>query len=728
MQPFSAELSRARLLEQKADIAIGPDRYRADPRHGVVVETGPAGEKRYPILHAMGGKNVFYFLTLLERGRLQVLPIAYDVRRQEWFDMSASAVRHLGTTPDTPLNWRDAPFTFNTACFSCHVSQLSKNYDLRTDRYHTVWAELGINCETCHGPGAEHIRAARAVPNGASLRELKLVATSAFEPEQMNALCGSCHAKMFPITGAFAPGDAFFDHFGLVTLEDADFYADGRDLGENFTYTSWRMSPCLKSGRLSCTHCHTSSGRNRFEGRDANRACLPCHEELVKHSAEHSHHQPGTDGAKCVACHMPVTEFARMRRSDHSMRPPAPAASLVTGSPNACNVCHTNKDAAWSDQWVRKWQPRDYQAPLLERTELMTAARQRDWSKLPRIVGYLSSLNHEEVWAASLLRLLRLCDEPGKWEGIKPCLRDPSPLVRAAAVDASSDQLTPDIVAPLVAATRDRFRLVRIRAASALAAVPREWFDEKDKTALAAATGELEDSFMAHPDDATAHYNLGNYHLERREFGPAIEAFQTATRLQPRSIPPLVNASLAFSAVGQNGKAEASLRSALRVDPTNAVANLNFGMLLAELGRRPEAEKAFRTAASSDPQSAAAAYNLGVLLAPEHPEEALTWSRRAVTLRPSEPKYSYTLGYFLAQQGKRDEAIAVLAKATETGSPSPDSIALLGELYESRRDWSEALAIYRTAAADERLPAAVRQQFAIKAQQIAPDSGGGSPR
>ena len=70
---------------------------------------------------------------------------------------------------------------------------------------------------------------------------------------------------MSPITASFAPGDRFFDHFDIAALEDPDFYPDGRDLGENYTYTSWLMSPCAKSGKLDCVHCHTSSGRYRFK-------------------------------------------------------------------------------------------------------------------------------------------------------------------------------------------------------------------------------------------------------------------------------------------------------------------------------------------------------------------------------------------------------------------------------------------------------------------------------
>ena len=150
------------------------------------------------------------------------------------------------------------------------------------------------------------------------------------------------------------PGDRFFDHFDLAALENPDFYPDGRDLGENYTYTGWRMNPCANSGQLHCVQCHTSSGRYRFKGEKANDACMPCHEERVKNAAAHTRHKPDSAGNVCIACHMPTTEFARMTRSDHSMLPPAPAATIAFKSPNACNACHTDKDAAWADQQVSR--------------------------------------------------------------------------------------------------------------------------------------------------------------------------------------------------------------------------------------------------------------------------------------------------------------------------------------------------------------------------------------
>ena len=80
----------------------------------------------------MGGKNVYYFLTPMERGRLQVLPVAYDVQKKAWYDTAASGVRHFPDRRDEALHWTDRMFTFNTTCFNCHVSQLRTNYDLAT--------------------------------------------------------------------------------------------------------------------------------------------------------------------------------------------------------------------------------------------------------------------------------------------------------------------------------------------------------------------------------------------------------------------------------------------------------------------------------------------------------------------------------------------------------------------------------------------------------------------
>ena len=687
MQPYTAELAKARLTPQKADVVAGQFHFRANLASGVVTERTATNETRYPITQTMGGKNVYYFLTPLERGWLQVLPVAYDARRQEWFDTTASAMRHFGDRRDEALYWKDRPLTFNTSCFGCHVSQLSKNYDLKSDSYHTTWAEPGINCETCHGPSSEHAPLFRNLaPNQPAPKDLKLIVISELSIEQRNATCAPCHAKMSPVTMSFVPGERYFDHFDLVAYENADFYPDGRNLGENYTYTSWRLSPCAKSGKLDCIHCHTSSGRYRFKDADqANDACLPCHEARVKDAPAHTHHKAGTPGNQCVSCHMPMTEFARMRRSDHSMRPPTPATTLLYNSPNACNLCHTNQDAAWADKLVREWRQRDYQKPVLERAALIAAARKGDWTKLPDMLAYLSRTNREEVETVSLIRLLANCPAGDKWPVLRQLMDDPSPWVRASAAEALGERLDQPNATALMKATGDDYRLVRVRAAAALAAVPEERLPEDQRRQVSAAMTELMDSMKSRPDDMSAHYNLGNFHMARRQMAEAVTEFETATRLQPDALPPYVNAALAYNALGQNEQAEACLRCALRLDPTNTAANLNLGMLLGEMGKMSGAEQAFRTAFRADPHSARAAYNLGVLLANEHPEEALDWCRQAAALGPDNPQFGYTYAFYLNRAGRLDQALQVIRSVRERHPADEDSAKLEQALLQEQK-------------------------------------------
>ena len=134
MQPYTSEFAKTRLTPQDKDVVIGKLKYRADLTKGVVSETGPKGTKNYKIEHALGGKNVYYFLTPFPKGRLQTLPVAYDVNKKIWFDTAGSGVRHFpGAGSGQPVSWRDPGYTFNTSCYSCHVSQLATNYDLKTD-------------------------------------------------------------------------------------------------------------------------------------------------------------------------------------------------------------------------------------------------------------------------------------------------------------------------------------------------------------------------------------------------------------------------------------------------------------------------------------------------------------------------------------------------------------------------------------------------------------------
>jgi tetratricopeptide (TPR) repeat protein len=671
MRPYSDDLADKQLTPQQGDIVIGDRRYKAEigAGQGWVLEEGPEGRRQYPILHVLGGKHICYFLTLLDRGRLQVLPVAYDVNRRTWFDTTASAIGHLSQAREGALPWTDRLYTFNTACFNCHVSRLATNYDPETDAYRTAWGEPGISCETCHGPSAEHNRLMRAGIKGRSAQEMKIIVNKDLTHDQLTDLCVTCHAKIIPLSTDFSAGDKFFDHYDLITLEHEDYYPDGRDLGENYSYTSWLMAPCLKSGKLDCKYCHTPAGRFKFTEYEGYQTCMPCHEKYVKKPEEHGHHAAGSKGNECVACHMPKTWFAGRARTDHSMLAPSPAASMAYNSPNACNICHADHDAAWSDEWVRIWYKRDYQAEVLRRAGLLDAARKNRWDRLDEMLAEIGRTDNDQVYRNSLVRLARQCNDPRVKETMLRAIKDPSPLVRSSAASALAGRTDRESTESLFAALGDKSRLVRIRAAMALAAVrPEKIQDPKRREVLEKATNEFLAAMRARTDDWASYANLGNFHLERGDFDQAIKNFEFARRLEPRMIELLINESVAYGNLKKNDQAEKCLRRALELDPANAAANFNLGLLSAEEGNANEAEKSLRAALKSDSKSSgiwrpAAAYNLGLLLADkENLAEAVAWCREAYELQPDEAKYAHALALFLYQEGDADAAIDVLHK------------------------------------------------------------------
>jgi tetratricopeptide (TPR) repeat protein len=681
MQPYTPEFAKTRLTPQQNAIPVNTINYRADVHEGVVIETDPQGTRKYKIEHVLGGKNVFYFLTPLDKGRLQTLPVAYDVNKKEWFDTAASGMRHFpGGERSQAVGWKESPYTFNTACYGCHVSQLSTNYDSANDTYHTTWTEPGINCETCHGPSAEHAKLAKAAPKGQPLPKLGLISTKTMTKPQRNDLCLSCHSKASPLTVEYKTQERFFDHFDLVTLEDADYYPDGRDLGENYTATSWSMSPCVKSGQLDCMHCHTSSGRYRFKTEKFNDACLPCHADKVKSPKEHTHHLDDGEGGKCVSCHMPMTAFARMNRSDHSMLPPAPAATLAYKSPNACNICHKDKDAVWADKYVREWRKRDFQAPVLQRAGLIDAARKRDWARLPEMLAYIQGKDRDEVFAASLIRLMRAATDERIAPVLLGAIKDPSPLVRTAATEALALRPTRESVQALVEATGDEARLVRVRAAAGLTGFPAGQLADEVRTRLGKATQEYLAFIMARPDQWSSHYNMGNVQLSRGELKEAVASYQAALKSEPQAVMALVNSSIAYARLGEIAKVEESLLAALKIAPDNAAANLNMGLLKAEQKDMPGAELHLKKAFQADPQMAQAAYNLAIIVSRNRIGEAVEWCRKAAELQPQNPDYAYTLAFYLSQNGDRDGAIRTLKTIIKQFPDFKDAQMFLGEL------------------------------------------------
>jgi tetratricopeptide (TPR) repeat protein len=364
------------------------------------------------------------------------------------------------------------------------------------------------------------------------------------------------------------------------------------------------------------------------------------------------------------------------------MLPPTPAATIAFKSPNACNSCHKVKDAEWADKLVRQWHTRDYQAPVLKRAGLIDAARKRDWTKLPEMLAYINDPKREEVFATSLIRLIPPSQDRKTLSMLLTAARDTSPLVRGAAVQAFGLIPTTESLQALIEATGDEYRLVRVRAAAGIAAFPKLTAPPAYQAQLKKANDEYLASITARPDQWTSHYNMGNYLLSRGETRKAVASYQKALKFEPHAIMAMVNTSIAYAQMGENDKAEKSLQKALKHAPDNAAANFNMGLLKAEKNDLKSAEKYLNKAFKADSQMAQAAYNLCIIIAKDRISEAVTWCRKASELRPQEPKYAFTLAFYLNKSGEKAEAIRILTALVEKYPQYKDAEMLFKEIVK----------------------------------------------
>ncbi|MEZ0276538.1 MAG: multiheme c-type cytochrome, partial [Roseimicrobium sp.] len=328
----------------------GTQTTEASKRDGreVVTTLGFDNKKEtYPIERVIGHDPIRQYLVKGPGNRLQTLEATFDPHKNEWFNVYGNEDRKPGEWG----HWTGRGMTWNTMCASCHNTRVRKNYDEKTDSFNTTMAEMTVSCGSCHGPMKEHVAWRKNYPDK-SLVDPTVVKHT---PEQKIETCATCHARRTEITGDFKPGDKFFDHHALSIVDESNlFYPDGQVWDEDYEYTAFRGSKMHAAG-VKCLDCHNPHTAKAFT--KDNSLCMRCHVGNVQpfpktppiNILTHTFHQPDSAGSQCINCHMPQTTYMqRDPRHDHGFTIPDPLLTKQFGIPNACNRCHTDKDADWS--------------------------------------------------------------------------------------------------------------------------------------------------------------------------------------------------------------------------------------------------------------------------------------------------------------------------------------------------------------------------------------------
>jgi hypothetical protein len=547
---------------------------------------GPLAE--YPVQWVVGGKRMQDPVTLMPDGRWQVLPVYFHVTgKGEWVDYSEKRQGKL--TPDHPFFWANFARSAQHACLDCHTTGLKVRYDRSTHRWSTTFADAGVACESCHGPGARH----------AETQDPKdIVHPKHLPSEQGLAVCAQCHGPrrpLFPLLDAahhFRPGQRYEDSYQPMVLLvggdlSGDYFEDGRPSTSSFEYQALTQSLCYMKGGATCLSCHTAPhaahAPNELPPRKDAQArvsvgaatCQSCHASVFAEGKEHTHHTAPA-AQDCVACHMPpVVSGVLDKFADHAIGSPVPANTVKHSIPNACNACHTHEKQkpevmaqALERWWPEAKQRQQRRLRLADAFADKTAAQSR-----PFLEAVLADPDEaSELRGAAALFLAR------RFRGeATPALRKAlggakDSLLRTQLIEAlgaARAQEARDQIAPLL---NDSSLWVREAAAVTLAQLG----DARAVPALEALAHQPETSGLMAP-----HAMLGHMALRRRNLSQAASEFEQALDVQPYYAALLVMLADIYVSQGKVERARERLEDAVRFAPQNQGARRRLAALQA---------------------------------------------------------------------------------------------------------------------------------------------------
>ena len=160
----------------------------------------------------------------------------------------------------------------------------------------------------------------------------------------------------------------------------------------------------------------------------------------------------------------------------------------------------------------------------------------------------------------------------------------------------------------------DPARIVRIKAARALAVAQPEGMGPEMKARLDKAFAEYVASQRANADRPEAHMNLGLFYVDRRDPVRSEAEYRAALALQPNFIPAFVNLADLYRAYKRDADAEAVLTEGLQKAPGNADLSHALGLLRVREGHVGEALPLLADAARANPANERYAYVYGIAL------------------------------------------------------------------------------------------------------------------
>ena len=682
MQAATPDTVRGNFGNVRIEYKGSTGRFFREGRRFMVETEGHDGKPAtFEISHTFGVAPLQQYLVTFPDGRLQALPWAWDMRPktaggQRWFHL----YQDQPMPASDPLHWTRSMQNWNYACAECHSTALRKSYDAASNSYHTVFSEVSIGCESCHGAGAAHVAWAKG-GRDLTLAGMGFAAKAAKRPPPdwtVNPatgspahgvsrppgdeveLCAHCHSRRTEIAENWQPGQPLTDTHLPTFLDAGLFEDDGQMKDEVFNDHAFKQSLMYARG-VVCTDCHNPhSGALKAAGAGI---CSQCHQSARFATLAHTGHALGPKMPDCISCHMPVRTYMVIdARHDHSFRIPRPDLSARFGTPNACSACHRDKPAAWAADAIERWHGPERKGHQVW-TEALHRARAGDPASRAMLLSLADDAAVPAVARATVINEMQRFPSVATDEATTKALTDPDPLVRIAALRGERGAPADIRWQRANALLSDPVAAVRMEAAELLADQRPDALSHADRARLDAASAEYEAAQRLSADRPEGRANLGMFLLRRGETVAAEEEFRAGLKLEPEAIPLSVDLADLYRTEGREAEAEQVLRQAISVAPDAAAPHHALGLTLI---RRKEYAQAVE--------------QLG----------------QAAALAPDEPRYAYVYAVALQSTGQPDAAQRVVSDALARHPANPQLLTLALRDAMNSGDSARAAALAQT--------------------------------